>query len=167
MKVSIIAAVAENGVIGRKGKIPWHIPEDLKRFKKITTGHHIIMGRKTYESIGRPLPNRTNIVITRNKDYKAKGIKTVSSLNEALKIAKKEGEKEAMIVGGAQIYKEALPFADKIYLTKIHHKFSGDAYFPKISLLKWKKVYSKKYPKSSKNKYSYTFSILKAQGKEK
>jgi dihydrofolate reductase len=169
MKISIIAAVSENSVIGQKGKIPWHIPEDLKRFKKITSGHHVIMGRKTFEAIGHPLPNRTNIIITRNKqslllrnkNYEAPGCKVVNSLQEALSASKISKEREVFIIGGEQIYKLALPIADEIYLTQVHHIFKGDAFFPKIDTGKWKEVSHQYHPKNEKNLYSYDFVIFK------
>jgi dihydrofolate reductase len=163
MKISIIVAVSKNGTIGQKGKIPWHFPEDLKRFKKITTGHHLIMGRKTYESIGHPLPGRTNIVITRDPKLKIKKCIIVHSLKEALRIAQNAGEKEAMVIGGESVYKLALPIADKIYLTKIHHNFCGDTFFPKIDANEWREVRSEQHPKDNRNKYFYTFSILETK----
>ena len=137
MKISIVVAVAEKNVIGAKNKLPWYLSADLRRFKELTSGHHIIMGRKTYESIGKPLPNRTNIVITRNKNYKAEGCIVAHSLEEALKAAKENKETEAFIIGGAEIFKEALPIADKIYLTKIHKNFEGDTFFPTIDNNHW------------------------------
>lgn len=145
MKIAIIAAVSENNVIGFKGKIPWHLPEDLKRFKKITMGHHIIMGRKTFESIRKPLPGRINIVITRNQKYKAKGCITAFSLDEALQIARKNGESEVFVIGGASVYIQATEIGDKIYITKINKEYKGDTFFPKIKKSKWK-IVSRKIP---------------------
>ena len=129
MQIIIIAAVAENGVIGRAGKLPWHIPEDLKRFRALTTGHPVIMGRKTFESIGKPLPDRKNIVITGQKDYHRDGIVIVHSLDEALKAC--SGEK-AFVIGGSSVFEEALPFANRLEITQIHRVVEGDVYFPAI-----------------------------------
>lgn len=134
MKINLIAAVSENKVIGRNNALPWYISADLKRFRKLTTGHPIIMGRKTYESIGKPLPNRTNIVITKDQEYQADGVVVAHSLEEALKTASKsEGSDEIFIIGGGQIFKEAIQFADKLYLTVIRKQFEGDIYFPDYS----------------------------------
>ena len=132
MKISLIAAMAKNRVIGRQGEIPWKIPGEQKLFKKITLGHAVIMGRKTYESIGRPLPGRTNIVVTRQKQYQAQGCTVVHDLSSALNHCP-EDEDEAFICGGGQLYHEALPMADHIYLTVIPRDIPGDTYFPDIS----------------------------------
>lgn len=134
MKINLIAAVSENKIIGKNNTLPWYISEDLKRFRKLTTGHPIIMGRKTYESIGKPLPHRTNIVITKDPEYQAHGVALVHSLEEALKTASKsEGSEEVFIIGGGQIFKEAISIADKLYLTVIHKQIEGDIYFPDYS----------------------------------
>lgn len=124
MMVSLVVAASRNGVIGAGGKLPWRLPADLKRFKEITLGHPIIMGRKTFESIGKPLPGRTNIVITRQKGFQACGATVAHSLEEALQIC--EGQEETFVIGGAEIYKEALPQAARIYLTRIDQDFEGD-----------------------------------------
>ena len=144
MKVSLIVAAAENGVIGKDNDLIWHLPNDMKFFKETTLEHHVIMGRKNFESIPhkyRPLPNRTNIVITRQSGYKAKGCIIVNSVVEALDIAKENGDKEPFIIGGGQIYKLALEanLVDKIYLTKINHTFDGDTFFPEL-VKDWKEV---------------------------
>ena len=138
MKVSLIVAVAKNGVIGKNDNLIWHLPNDMRFFKETTMGHHVIMGRKNFESIPhkfRPLPNRTNVVITKQTDYKAKGCIVVNSVEDALVIAKKNGDKEPFIIGGGQIYKLALEknLVDKIYLTRIHHSFEGDTFFPELN----------------------------------
>lgn len=139
MKVSLIGAMAENRVVGRENQMPWHLPEDLKRFRKITTGHPIIMGRKTFESIGRPLPNRENVVITRQKDYAPAGVTVVSSLDEA--ISRCEGKtEEVFVIGGGEIWSLALDRADRIYLTLIHKRIDGDAYFPEFDGNRFKVV---------------------------
>jgi dihydrofolate reductase len=132
MKISLIAAMAKNRVIGRQGEIPWKIPGEQKLFKKITLRHAVIMGRKTYESIGRPLPGRTNIIVTRQKQYQAQGCTVVHDLSSALNHCP-EDEDEAFICGGGQLYHEALPIADHIYLTVIPRDIPGDTYFPEIS----------------------------------
>ncbi len=136
--ISIIVAVAgSKRVIGKKGGMPWHIPEELKRFREITTGHPIIMGRKTYESIGRVLPERTNIVITRDPSFAAEGIVIARSLEEALQLAKDQpGNDEVFVIGGGEIYKQALPLADKLYLTVIDMEIEGDTFFPDYSEFK-------------------------------
>jgi len=131
MLISLIAAMASNRVIGNKGDIPWKIPGEQKLFKKITLGHTVVMGRKTYESLGRPLPGRTNIVITRQKDYQAPGCKVVNNLAAALAACSPD-EQEAFICGGGQLYHESIGMADKIYLTVIPREISGDTYFPEI-----------------------------------
>jgi len=130
MIVAIIAAMSSNRVIGRQGTIPWHIPEDLRRFRELTTGHALIMGRKTYESIGRPLPGRKTIIVTRQPAYAAAGCLTAASLDGALRLA--EPSAEAFICGGAELYRQALPFAARIYLTVINEAVAGDATFPEI-----------------------------------
>lgn len=141
MKISLVVAMSENRVIGVDNHLPWHIPEDLKRFKKITSGHPIIMGRKTYESIGRPLPNRTNIIISRNKDFRAEGTITCHSLEEAIKWASQaSGNDEIFIIGGGEIFKQALPIADRIYLTTVHWPYEGDAFFPEIKMDSYKET---------------------------
>ena len=129
--ISIIAAVSNNGVIGVDNKLPWDLPEDLKRFKELTTGNVVIMGRKTYESIGKPLPNRINIVITRNKDFFVPDVLTANSLNSAL--LKAGGNKDIFIIGGGEIYKQSMGFADKLYITEVDMEVEGDTKFPTIS----------------------------------
>jgi dihydrofolate reductase len=133
MRISLIAAMARNRVIGRKGIIPWKIPGEQKIFKKITLGHAVIMGRKTFESLDQPLPDRTNIIVTRQKDYGAEGCMVAHDLASAIRCCPTD-EDEAFICGGGQLYHEALPIADRIYLTVIPREISGDTYFPDISL---------------------------------
>lgn len=133
-EVSIIAAVAKgNRVIGREGVLPWRISPDLKRFKELTSGNAVLMGRKTFESIGRSLPNRTNIVITRNENYKTPGCVVVHSLEEALEAAKQSGHEKVFIIGGGQIYEQAMKVADRLVLTEVEGEFEGDAFFPDYS----------------------------------
>jgi dihydrofolate reductase len=160
MIVSAIVAVAKNNVIGIKNQIPWYLPADLKFFKKTTLDHHVIMGRKTFESIGKPLPNRTNVVITRDPFYAATGCMVVHSLDEALALAEKNGENEAFIIGGGQMYEQSWPRLDKIYLTEVDATMLGDVYFPKIDAKEWEEVFWETHPSDEKNQYGYTFRVL-------
>ncbi len=153
--LTIIAAIANNNALGKDNQLIWHLSADLKRFKKRTTGHHIIMGRKTFESIGKPLPNRTTIIITRNKDYKHKGCLVASSLKNAIKMAK--NDQSPYIIGGAQIYKEAIEIADKLDITYVHHDFEADVFFPKIDLNIWQEISRENFKADEKNKYNYSF----------
>lgn len=155
MIISFVVAMGKNRVIGKDNSLPWEMPADMKRFKELTTGKPIIMGRKTFESIGRPLPNRINILLTRDKNYKAKSCIVVHSIDGALKAA--EGNEEVMVIGGAQIYKEFLPKANKIYLTIIDNDFEGDAYFPEYSEDGWKEIKREKHEADEENKFRYTF----------
>lgn len=159
MIISLIAAVAKNNVLGKDNKIPWHLPADMAYFKKITAGHHIVMGSNTFESIGRPLPNRTNIVMAKDKNYKAPGCVVVNSLEEAINYAKKNGVKELMICGGEQIYRQFLPLADRIYLTKIKAVFEGDKFFPEVDSKTWKLTKSDNNSPDEENKYEYDFCV--------
>jgi len=152
--VSIIVATGRNREIGRDGAIPWHLRGDLARFKVLTIGHPVVMGRKTHESIGKPLPGRRNIVITRQPDYRAGGCEVVHSLKEALRLA---GDGEVFVIGGAEIYKEALPIANRIYLTLVDGDFPGDAHFPEINGNVWREVRAVPGPKEEKNNLRYTF----------
>jgi dihydrofolate reductase len=138
-RLSLIAAVAANGVIGSDNTLPWRLPEDLKRFKALTLGHPVIMGRKTFESIGRPLPGRRNIIVSRNALYSADGCEVATSLNAALDVCKAAGD-EIFVIGGAQIYAEALPMARRLYLTEIHRAYSGDARFPEFDRHHWQEI---------------------------
>ena len=138
--LAIIVAQSTNRVIGCNNQLPWRLPEDLKYFKRVTMGKPVIMGRKTFESIGRPLPGRTNIVVTRQVDWQAVGVIAANSLDEAIRLANDESPEEVMIIGGAQIYAEALPKVDKIYLTQVHKVFDGDAWFPELPKQKWHQV---------------------------
>ena len=161
MNVSLIVAVSENGVIGKDNDLIWNLPKDMKFFKDTTMGYHVIMGRKNFESIPhkfRPLPNRTNIIITRQSDYKAEGSIVVNSVEEALKVAKSNEENEAFIIGGGQIYKLALEanLIDKIYLTKVHHSFDGDTFFPELGN-EWKEVERIDCKSDEKHAHDYSF----------
>jgi dihydrofolate reductase len=137
-RVSLIVAMDRNRVIGHRGRVPWHLSDDLKRFKALTMGHHIIMGRKTWESIGRVLPGRTSVVITRDPGYRAAGATAVSSLPEALALAKDDSE--AFVIGGAQVYRAALPLAERIYLTELQAQYPGDTFFPALEPQEWQDV---------------------------
>lgn len=159
MIISQIVAVAENGVIGKDNDLIWRLPADLKYFKATTSGHHIIMGRKNYESIGRPLPNRTSVIITRNKDYKAEGCIVVNSIKEALEVAKASGETEAFIIGGGEIYKSSLELTDKIYYTEVHETFEGDTFYPALDKKTWKEVTRENHFAEEKNPYAYSFVV--------
>ena len=160
--VSLIVAVAHNNVIGLNNTLPWHLPEDLKRFRSLTTGHHIIMGRKTYESLNRLLPDRTTVIVTRNSNYRIPGALVAHSLEDA--IAQCQGDDEIFIIGGAELYKEALTVADKLYLTKIDLDVTGDAYFPAFDLNAWQEIARESNVSSSGLPFSYvTYSRSKSE----
>ena len=154
--ISIIVAVAKNGVIGDKNSLLWHISEDMRFFRQTTSGHPVIMGRKTYESLGRPLPNRTNVVISRTIDQ-IEGCTVVRSLEEA--VALFPNEEEVFIIGGAQIYAEALPLADKFYLTRVHHPYEGDTSFPAWDESEWVLAESEHFERGEKYEYPFTIEI--------
>ena len=161
MIVSLIVAVSENGVIGKDNDLIWHLPKDMKFFKETTMGHHVIMGRKNFESIPHkysPLPNRTNVIITRQADYIAEGCVGVNSVEAALEIAKQNGDTEPFIIGGGQIYKLALEanLVDKIYLTRIHHAFEGDTFFPELAN-QWEEIERIDCKSDEKHAYDYSF----------
>jgi dihydrofolate reductase len=155
MTISIIVAVAENQVIGFDNHLLWHISEDLKRFKCLTLGHHVIMGRKTYESVGKPLPGRINIVISRQENLAIEGCLVAKSLEEALELAKQDSE--LFIIGGGDIYKQALPIADKIYFTRVHAGFPGDTFFPELNLSEWATESVTKGKPANDDGLGYTF----------
>ena len=144
MKIAMIAAVAENNAIGINNKMPWYLPGDLRYFKAVTMGKPIIMGRKTFDSLRKPLPGRTNIVITRDKDWSHEGVKVVHSLQDAISLAEDvaliNGNDELMVIGGAEIYRQALPQADRLYLTRVYQSFKGDAFFPELNDAEWQEV---------------------------
>lgn len=157
MTKSIIVAKAINQTIGRKGLLPWRLPKDIQHFKHITTGHHVIMGRKTFESIGRPLPKRTTLVITRNRHYRAIGCTTVHTLAEALSIAEQAGETEVFIAGGKTIYQDALNWADKIYLTEVKAILEGDTFLPTFYPGNWTEVKRISHTIDAQHTYPYDF----------
>jgi dihydrofolate reductase len=156
--ISLIWAMDENRVIGKNNQLPWHLPADLKFFKKSTMGHPIVMGRKTYQSIGRPLPGRENIIITRNQEFSCEGCTVLHSVNELIQYAQ-QLEQEIFIIGGAEIFKEVFPVADRLYITKIYAEFEGDTYFPKIDMEQWKPVFREPGVTDEKNPYRYEFFI--------
>jgi dihydrofolate reductase len=159
--IAMIVAVAENGVIGREGGLPWRLPEDMKWFKARTMGRPIVMGRKTWESFPkRPLPGRTNIVVTRQAGYQAEGGVVAPSLDAALALAHGEQPEEIMIIGGAELYVQALPMTRRIYLTRVHGHVEGDAYFPGIDLSQWTETVVGVYPSSAERPLGYSFLIL-------
>jgi len=153
--ITLIAAIANDNALGKDNNLIWHLPADLKRFKNTTTGHHIIMGRNTYESIGKPLPNRTSVIITRNPDYKAEGCIVVNSLKEAIEVA--QNDETPFIIGGAQIYEQAIELADKLDITEVHHSFDADVFFPEINKEKWQETSRKNFSSDEKNQYDYSF----------
>lgn len=153
--IIMIAAVAENNALGKDNELVWHLPNDFKRFKALTSGHHIIMGRKTFESFPKPLPNRTHIIISRQKDYQADGCIIVDSIEKALEICPKDDI--SFIIGGGEIYSLGLPYSDKIEITRVHHAFEADAYFPEINDDEWKIIVSEFNEKDEKHLYDYTY----------
>ena len=167
MLISIIVSVADNGVIGWQNQLPWHISSDLKRFKRLTMGHHLIMGRKTYESIGKPLPGRTMIVLSHEVQTEGKDLLWVHSIEDALKIARNAGDDQAFIIGGGQIFKQALPLADRLYLTRVHATPDGDTFFPQINPKIWLMTRKASYPASERDEFSYTFIDYRKQPKIK
>ncbi|MDO6565200.1 type 3 dihydrofolate reductase [Amphritea sp. 1_MG-2023] len=165
MHLAIIVAQAENRVIGINNNLPWHLPEDLRYFKQVTMAKPIIMGRKTFESIGRPLPGRTNIVISRDATFQPENVKVVNSLEAAKALAESictiNGGDEAMVIGGAQIYEQALPLCDRLYLTQVHAEVDGDAYFPAFNPGDWAEIGREDFSAAEHNPYDYSFIVLK------
>jgi dihydrofolate reductase len=161
MRISIIAAVAENGVIGRTGKLPWHLSDDLRRFKRLTMGRTIVIGRRTWESIGRPLPGRRMIVVSRQAQYRvdAENVEVAASLDDALRVAEAVGEDEVFIVGGAELYRESLARADRLHLTRVHASVEGDTVFPPIEWRAWRFVESETHEADERNDYGYSFEV--------
>lgn len=150
-----IAAVAENNALGKDNQLVWHLPDDFKRFKQLTTGHYIILGRKTFESFPKPLPNRTHVIITRNKNYKAEGCIIVNSIEEALKVVPQD--QDVFIIGGAEIYKQSIHLSDKIELTRVHTTCDADAFFPEINPQEWLLESEEFHPKDEKHQFDFTF----------
>ena len=159
MKISIIVAASENNVIGRNNDLPWKLPDDMRFFVKTTKGHHILTGRKNLESFGKLLPNRTNIVLTRDESYKFEGAHIFNDLDKAIEFAKNNGETELMIIGGGEIYKQTLPFTDRVYLTRIHTDIEGDTYFPELDKSLWELKSEEFHEKDERHNYSFTFKL--------
>ena len=162
--ISIIVAMAENRVIGVNNTLPWRLPADLRHFRHVTTGHHVIMGRRNYESIGRPLPDRTNIVITRNPAYQAPGCRVKHSLADALRDI--QDDPEVFIIGGAEIYRQAIGGADRIYLTLVHADISGDTFFPEFDVREWRETSRARHEADEKNPYAYSFVTYDRKNRE-
>jgi dihydrofolate reductase len=160
MIISLLVAMDEMQGIGLEGRLPWHLPADLNHFKSLTMGHYLIMGRKTYESIERPLPGRTMIVVTHNPDFKPEGCLVSHSLESAINLVEGRGEEEVFIIGGGEIFAQALPIADRIYITLVHTRLPADIYFPAYTQHDWKEVSSESHSADRNNPYPYTFKIL-------
>lgn len=154
--ISLLVAMDQNRTIGKDNDLPWYLPADLKYFKKVTMGHPIVMGRKTYESIGKPLPGRENIIITRDHAYVVAGAKVVHTIQDAIDLA---GNEEVFVIGGAEIFKQILADSDRLYITEIEHEFDGDTYFPEINKNEWMVVSKEKGIKDEKNPYDYNFVV--------
>ena len=161
MRISIIVAVAENGVIGRGGQLPWHLSADLQRFKRLTMGHTIIMGRRTWESIGRPLPGRRTIVVSRQLDYRidAADVTTATSLGEALQAAAASGDDDAFIIGGAELYREGMLRADRLHVTRVRANVEGDTLFPAVQWNQWQFFAGEEHPADDRNDHAYAFEV--------
>ena len=164
MTIALIVAASQNNVIGRNNELPWHLPGDLQYFKTMTLGKPVIMGRKTFESIGRPLPGRDNIVISRQTDYAAKVIEVVSSLEQAIALGENinliNGIQEVMIIGGAQIYEKSLDLADRVYLTRVQCKVEGDAYFPALDDDEWQEIAREDITAKESNPFDFSYLVL-------
>lgn len=157
-RVSLIVAMAKNLVIGADNTLPWHLPADLKHFKALTMGHHMIMGRKTYDSIGKPLPGRTSVVVTRNANYAPPGVVVVNSLEAAIAVC--GDDEEIFVIGGAELYRQAIDIADRIYLTEIDADISGDAHFTELDRKLWKEAGRDSHAPDEKNRFPYHFVVL-------
>ncbi len=163
MHLSVIVAVAENGVVGRNNALPWYLPADLMYFKKVTMGKPVLMGRKTFESIGKPLPGRSNIVLSRDRAYAAEGVKVVASLQQAVELASDiaiiDGRDELMVIGGADIYALAIPLADRLYITEVHAEVDGDAYLPAVDWSQWREVSRQRNAAVEPNRHDFSFVV--------
>ncbi|RAV98418.1 dihydrofolate reductase [Pseudochryseolinea flava] len=162
MKISLIAALAENRTIGKNNDLPWQLPDDMKYFMETTKGHHCIMGRKNYDSIPakfRPLANRENIVVTRQHNFTAPGCTVVNSIEAGIDIARKANEHETFIIGGAEIYRQSLSYADRLYLTEIKATVDGDTFFPPVDHSQWKEISRRHHPTDEKHKYAFDFVV--------
>lgn len=153
--ITLIAAVAENNALGKDNQLLWHLPDDFKRFKNVTSSHYIVLGRKTFESFPKPLPNRTHVIITRQKKYTAENCIVVDSLQKAISVCPKD--EEIFIIGGGEIYTQSIEIADKLDITRVHHTFEADTFFPEINLNKWKLTSVEFHPKDEKHSFDFTF----------
>lgn len=160
MIISQIVAVSENGVMGREGRLPWRLPADVELFRRLTMGHYLILGRKTYESIGRPLPGRKIIILTRQKDYAVEGCEVTDDLEKALEIARSNDESEAIIGGGAVVFAQAFPHTDRIYFTRVHAEIAGDTFYPAFNEQEWEVIKEQEYPLVEGQDHAFTFQIL-------
>ena len=160
MIISLIVAVDQKGGIGKNNQLPWHLSSDLKRFKSITMGHHLVMGRKTYETIGKPLPGRTMIVVTKNPSYHPEGCVIANSIEQALKMAEENNEDEVFIIGGGEIFTQSIDIANKIYLTNVHAVTNADVFFPKIKDPSWKISWSEEINKDINDEYGSDYIIM-------
>jgi dihydrofolate reductase len=158
-RISIIVAMDENGLIGAGNQLPWRLPNDLKFFKRTTMGKPVLMGRKTWESLGKPLPGRQNLVMSRHPDFHPEGAKIVRTLEGALRLAEADGFEEIMVIGGAQVYALVLPRADRIYLTRVHAHLQGDTWFPALDWNEWRRESSEPQPADEKNAYPHSFEL--------
>lgn len=169
LPVAIVVAVADNGVIGRGNTLPWQLPDDLQHFKRTTLGRPIIMGRKTFESIGRPLPGRLNIILTRDDAWRVEGVTVAHSMEEAIDIAEGQalidGADNVMVIGGAEVYRQALPFASRAFLTRVHGNVSGDAYFDLTELVSWREVTNTFFEGGLRN--SHDFSVIELENTQR
>lgn len=163
LTITLIVAATENNIIGKNNQMPWHLPNDFKYFKKVTLGHSVIMGRKTFDAIGKPLPERRNIVVTRNQDFNPPEVDTANSLNEALLYCR--DEREIFIIGGANIYAQSLPFANRVLLTRVHTELDGDAKFPELAPQEWLLESEERHEADEKHAFAYTFQVYVRQAK--
>lgn len=161
VKVSLVVAMDEHDLIGADGGMPWYLPADLKHFKRVTMGHPILMGRRTHESIGRALPGRENLVLTRDADYRADGCRVVTDIDAARAWVHESGASELMVIGGAQVYAALLPEADRLHLTRIHARFKGDTRFPALDWTQWEQLSRRRYGADERNPYPYSFITLR------
>ena len=165
LPVSLVVAVADNGVIGRGNALPWDLPDDLQHFKRTTMGRPIVMGRKTFESIGRPLPGRLNIILTRDPSWTAHGVSVASSIEQAIDLAEGQafidGADSVMVIGGAEVYRQALPFASRAFVTRVHGQVEGDAFFDLDEIASWREVARERVPAGGRN--SHDFSVIRLE----
>jgi dihydrofolate reductase len=160
LRISLIAAVAKNGVIGRGGKLLWDLPDDRRFFERTTRGHHVLMGRKTYQETGAPLPDRHNVVLTRQQQFFAQGCVVVHSFRSALQVARGAGETEAFVIGGGELYRQALLLAHTLYVTRLEQRFTGDTHFPEIDPVQWVEVAREYHPADERHACGFAFTTL-------